>query len=163
VGRGCRPPPSFPVTSSRSTNCARGICPRRYSSRPLRPARYQRKSITRTSLSSMRLRSQAASTSGPNANYIPTTRVSWQNCTARARQLGPLDIERRVLEHRVLAAVVEVEVAVDHDLHVGRAEVMLGEGLGRMAVHDPPLFEELSRPADTGVHEDRPCARVLDD
>ena len=41
-------------------------------------------------------------------------------------QLGPLHVERRVLEHGVLAAVVEVQMGVDDQADVGRAHVQLG-------------------------------------
>src|SRR5881296_2099931 len=55
-----------------------------------------------------------------------------------------------------------MEVAVDHDLHVCRAEVVLGERVGGVAVHDLPFLDELGRPADPSVDQDRTRARVLD-
>ena len=81
---------------------------------------------------------------------------------SRARQLRALDVERGVFEDRVLTAVVEVEVAVDHDLHVRRAEVVLGERIGGVTVDDLPLLDELGRPTDPGVDEDRARPRMLD-
>jgi len=77
-------------------------------------------------------------------------------------QLRALNVKRRVLEYRVLAAVVEVKVTVDHDLDVGRAEVVLCQRIGGVTVHDPPLADELSGPSHAGVDQDRTSPRVLD-
>ena len=52
AGRQRVPPLPLPVTSSRSTNTAPGMCPRVLVA-PFRPTRYQRKSMTRRSGSSM--------------------------------------------------------------------------------------------------------------
>src|SRR5260370_31753539 len=40
---------------------------------------------------------------------------------ARAFQLGPLDVERRLLEHGVLATVIEMEAGIDHDSDISGA------------------------------------------
>ena len=42
-------------------------------------------------------------------------------------QLGALHVKGRMPEHRVLAAVVEVQVGVDHQPDIGGAHVVLGE------------------------------------
>src|SRR5712692_8565981 len=81
---------------------------------------------------------------------------------ARAFQLGPLDVERRVLEHGILPAVIEMEVGVDHDAHVSGTQVVLRERIGCVSVDDLPLLEHVVGPADPGVDQDRSCAWVLD-
>src|SRR5436190_8297893 len=82
----------------------------------------------------------------------------------RPLHLRALDVERSVLENSVLPAVVEMEVAVDHDLHVGGAQVVLGECVRGMAVDDLPLLDQLLiAPPHTAVDQDRARARVLDD
>src|SRR5205823_11358854 len=82
---------------------------------------------------------------------------------ARAIELRALDVERRVLEDGVLATVVEMQMRVDDDAHVGGAEVMLRQRVGHVAVDDLPLLHERLRIADAGVDKDRANARVLDD
>ena len=81
---------------------------------------------------------------------------------AGARELRTLDVERRVLEDGVLPAVIEVKVTVDHDPHVGRTEVVLGQHIGGVAVHDLPFVDQLGRPTHAGVDQNRAGARVLD-
>ena len=81
---------------------------------------------------------------------------------ARAVQLRALDVERRVLEDRVLAAVVEMEVAVDHDLDVGWAQVVLGQCIGGVAIHHLPFLQQLRRKTHPGVDEDRTGPGMLD-
>src|SRR5262249_33615724 len=78
-----------------------------------------------------------------------------------ALQLHPLDVERRVLEHRVLAAVVEVQVRVDHELDVARHQVVLGQRLGGRPVDHAPVGEHPLGAADAGVDQDR-ALRVHD-
>jgi len=70
-------------------------------------------------------------------------------------ELGALDVERGVLEHGVLAAVVEVQVGVDDQADVGRAHVQLGQRVGDRAVDHAPVVQHVLRPADAGVDEDR--------
>ena len=81
---------------------------------------------------------------------------------SRALQLGALDIERRVPEDCVLTAVVEVQVAVDDDFHVGRAQVVLGQRLRDPSVDDPPFLDPVGGRSHPGVDEDGARARVLD-
>ncbi len=70
-------------------------------------------------------------------------------------ELGALDVERGVLEHGVLAAVVEVQVGVDDQADVGRAQVQLGQRVGDRAVDHPPVVQGLLRAADAGVDQHR--------
>jgi hypothetical protein len=79
-----------------------------------------------------------------------------------ARQLRALDEERRVLEDGVLTAVVEMKVAVDDDLHVGWAQVVLGKRVSGVPVHHLPLLDELSRPSNPSVDQDRANPRMFD-
>ena len=65
-GSGCLPPP-FPVTASRSTKTAPGMCPLSYASRPFPPSKYQRKSMIRRSGSSMWSCNHSGLTIGPKA------------------------------------------------------------------------------------------------
>src|ERR1700730_138007 len=58
--------------------------------------------------------------------------------------------------------MVEVKVAVDDDVYVARAEVVLGERVGGVAVDDLPLLDQLGGPAYPGVDQDRPRPRMLD-
>src|SRR5437667_5715409 len=72
-------------------------------------------------------------------------------------------MEWSVLEDGVLPTVIEMEVAVDDDLHVRRAQIVLGERVGGVAVHDLPLLDQpVVAPSNASVDQDRPRARVLD-
>ena len=70
-------------------------------------------------------------------------------------QFGALDVAGGVLEHGVLAAVVEVQVSVDHQADVARGHVQVGERVRDRAVDHPPVAEQLVGPADAGVHQHR--------
>src|SRR5438445_4035332 len=96
------------------------------------------------------------------AGEIEPLPVGWLLAT-RAFQLRALDVKRRVLEDGILAAVVEMEMAVDDDLHIGGAQVVLGHRVRRVAVDDLPILDQpLIAPADARVDEDGAGARVLD-
>ena len=57
-------------------------------------------------------------------------------------------------EHRVLAAVVEVQVGVDHQRDVGGGHVQLGQRAGRRDVDHAPVAEQVLRTSDAGVDQD---------
>ena len=55
-------------------------------------------------------------------------------------------------------------MAVDHDLHVGRAQVVLSERVRGVAIHDLPFLDQLLvAPPHAGVDENRAGTWVLDD
>ena len=58
--------------------------------------------------------------------------------------------------------LVEVEMGIDHDAHIGRAEIVLRQRVGGVAVDDLPLLDDVVGPPDPGVDEDRAGPRVLD-
>src|SRR5262249_37918097 len=68
-------------------------------------------------------------------------------------QLGALDVDGRVLEHGILAAVVEVQVGVDDQADVRRRHVQPGERVGGGDVDHAPVVQQPFRPADTGVDQ----------
>ena len=79
-------------------------------------------------------------------------------------QLLALDVEGRVAEDGVLAAVVPVEVGVDDHLHVGGHQAVLGEDGDHLLVDDIPIPDQLlGRVADAGVDQDRAGRRMLED
>ncbi len=59
--------------------------------------------------------------------------------------------------------MVEMKVTVDDDVNVGRAQIMLGERVSRVPVHDLPLLDQLRRPAHAGVDQNGSGARMFDD
>ena len=79
--------------------------------------------------------------------------VQHRRLSAGPVELGALDVERGVLEHGVLATVIEVQVGVDHQADVGRAQVQLGQRAGHRAVDHAPVVEHLLRAADAGVDQ----------
>jgi peptide/nickel transport system permease protein len=80
---------------------------------------------------------------------------------AGALEFGPLDTKRGVPEHRILAAVVEVQVGVDHQGDVGGGHVQLGQGVGHRDVDHAPVIKQVLRAAHAGVDQDR-AARMGD-
>ncbi len=51
---------------------------------------------------------------------------------------------------------------VDHNAHVGRAQVVLRHRVGRVAIDDLPVLEHVVGPPDASVDEDRSRTRVFD-
>src|ERR1700730_5675274 len=68
-------------------------------------------------------------------------------------QFGPLDEKGRVPEHRVLSAVVEVEMRVDDYLHVSRPDVMLAQHLRTRAIDVPPIRQPSLGTANAAVDQ----------
>lgn len=77
-------------------------------------------------------------------------------------QLRSLDVERGVLEDRVLAAMVEMQVAVDHNLHISRAQIVVCKGVGSVPVDHFPFLYERGRPSHSGINKDRTRSGMLD-
>ena len=76
-------------------------------------------------------------------------------------ELSALDEERGVGEDGVLAAVVEVQMSVDHQVDVCRAHVELGQRVGHRPVDHAPVVQHVLRAAHAGVDQHR--ATVMGD
>jgi hypothetical protein len=72
-----------------------------------------------------------------------------------AVELRALHVERGMREDRVLAAVVEMQMRVDHQIDIARGHVQPGERVRDRAVDHPPVVQPLLRAADAGVHQHR--------
>jgi hypothetical protein len=66
-----------------------------------------------------------------------------------------------VLEHRVLPAVVEVQVSVDDQVDVTGDQAQAGQGHGGGDVDHLPVPDQVGRPADPSV--DQGCAAGIGD
>ena len=67
--------------------------------------------------------------------------------------LRALDHQRRVRECRVLPAVIEVQMRVDHDGYIGRCEPVVGERIGDRAIDHLEVAEHLVGATAPGVDE----------
>src|SRR5262249_24457460 len=80
----------------------------------------------------------------------------------RALDLSALDVARGMSEDRVLAAVVEMQVRIDHQIDIGRAHVDVTKRVGDGAIYHTPVAEHLIGSAHAGVAK-QCAARVGDD
>src|SRR5439155_8370250 len=80
--------------------------------------------------------------------------------TAYSLELRPLDMNDDAGEHGILTAVVEMEVRVDDQPHIRRAQAMCLQGSRDRTIDDAILTNQNLRAAAPGVHQDRTELRM---